>query len=69
MPRHIDMASDTKQSNAISKKQRPASGVREEERRGKRYLVIDFRYRIPDGSPKGKSARGTSTSGAWPRSP
>jgi integrase len=31
--------------------------VREEVRRGNRVLVIDFRYRIPDGSPKGKSSR------------
>jgi integrase len=54
-----DMAHETatKQTDTTDKKQRKSTGVREEMRRGKRYLVIDFRYRIPDGSPKGKSAR------------
>ncbi|NUQ73801.1 MAG: site-specific integrase [Polyangiaceae bacterium] len=51
------MASDTKQNDAVEKKQRKSTGVREELRRGQRVLVIDFRYRIPDGSSKGKSAR------------
>lgn len=55
--RDIVMVSDTKQNDAADKKQRKSTGVREEMRRGQRVLVIDFRYRIPDGSPKGKSAR------------
>ncbi len=40
-----------------NKKTRGAGGVRKVRRRGKRVLVIDFRYTVPAGPNKGKSAR------------
>ncbi len=53
----IDSNSIEFEGNTPKKKTRGVGGIRKICRRGKRVLVLDFRYRIPQGPLQGKSAR------------